>query len=263
MAALRCPWSHGRRAGAVRISTMDEFVASSLSFPTVVFTVLLGIALVYWVLVILGALGLDALDFDDGGHGGEVGHGDAGHGDGGHGDGHDGHSHGLLGSILGALRLDAVPMTIVLSLIFFFGWLLSELSIHYLFGGNAYVLGGERNKLLETLLLVAVFVLAVLLTSVAIRPLAPVFRTHSAARRSNLVGKIVTIDTSRVDAGFGAARAEDGGAGLIVQVRCDPPNDLVRGARALVVSYDEAREVYEVTALGDLVPPEGDPAKRS
>ncbi len=260
MAALRSPEPAGSARCRSDSTAMDEFFAASLSFPTVVFTVLLGIALVYWVLVIIGALGLDSLDFGDGGHGGDIGHGDVGHGDAGHGDGgdggHDGHSHGFLGTLLGALRLDAVPTTIVVSLIFFFGFLLSELSTYYL-------LGGTRNWLLETLVLVAVFVVAVLLTAVAIRPLAPVFHTHSAARRSGLVGKVVTIDTSRVDAGFGAARAEDGGAGLIVQVRCDPPNELARGARALVVSYDEAREVYEVTALGDLVSPDGGPAPRS
>jgi hypothetical protein len=87
-----------------------------------------------------------------------------------------------------------------------------------------------------------------------VRPLAPLFRTHPAARRSALVGTVVMIDTSRVDQEFGTARAEDGGAGLIVQVRCEPGNRLRRGDRALVVSYDDAREVYEVTPLQDILP---------
>ncbi len=215
---------------------MHEALAESLSFPTVVFTVLLGIAAGYWMLVVIGALGLDMLDADSG--------------DGGHGDGD--HSHptgdgGLLGSLLGSLHLNTVPTTIVVSLIAFWGWVVSHFSGHF-------VALAHRSWATEIILLALAFVVAVLLTSIAVRPLAPFFRTHPAARRSALVGKVVTIDTSRVDGQFGLARAEDGGPGLIVQVRCDTENHLGRGHRALVVSYDELREVYEVAPLGDILP---------
>ena len=72
--------------------------------------------------------------------------------------------------------------------------------------------------------------------------------------------KIVRIDTSRVDHRFGMAKADDGGAGLIVQVRCsDEDNGLTRGANALVVSYDAQREVYEVTPFDDILPVEASP----
>ena len=235
---------------------MNEFLAASLSFPTVVFTVLLGIAAVYWIMVIAGALGMDALDVDGGGHDlahGDLGHGDVGHGDAGHGDGGGDGSHGdgpgILATLLITLKLDAVPMTIVLSLIFFWGWLLSQLSSYY-------VLGGARNWVWETLLLLAVFVVAVMLTSISIRPIAKLFRSNPAARRAALVGKVVMVDTSRVDRDFGAARAEDGGAGLIVHVRYDGLHRFSRGERALVVSYDDAREVYEIAPLGDILPTE-------
>jgi hypothetical protein len=231
---------------------MHEVLVESLSFPTVVFTVLLGVVVVYWLLVILGALGMDMFDADHG-HG-EPGHvhvGDGDLGDGGqvsHGDGsHTGHDAGIFGTLLGTLKLDAVPTTVVVSLIVFWGWLVTHFASHFVAGSHA-------SGITEFLLLVVAFVIAVLLTSFAIRPLAPLFRTHPAARRSALVGKVVTIDTSRVDDAFGMARAEDGGAGLIVQVRCAAGNSLGRGHRALVVSFDEAREVYEVTPLGDILP---------
>lgn len=238
---------------------MHEVLAESLSFPTVVFTVLLGIAAVYWLLVIIGALGMDMLDADHG-HGeaghvhveaGDVGHGDAS-GDAAHsvGDGHVVHSTddaGVFGTLLITLKLNAVPTTIVVSLISFWGWLVTHLASHH-------IAISHSSWFTELLLLVCAFIVAVLLTSLAIRPIAPLFRTNPAARRSALVGKVVTIDTSRVDAEFGSARAEDGGAGLIVQVRCESANRLARGHRALVVSYDEAREVYEVTELGDILP---------
>ncbi|MBC8074011.1 MAG: glycine zipper family protein [Deltaproteobacteria bacterium] len=230
---------------------MDEFLAASLSFPTVVFTVLLGIAAVYWVLVIIGALGLDVLDADGGG--GHAGHADVGHGDVGHVHGdaahpgyHDVDSSPLV-SLFVTLKLDSLPLTVSLSLVFFWGWLISHLSSHYL-------LAADRHWGLELALLLVALLLALLLASLVARPISPLFRSESGARRSALVGKIVTIDTSRVDASFGNATAEDGGAGLIVQVRCESTNRLTRGDRALVVSYDEARETFEVTPIDDLLP---------
>jgi hypothetical protein len=234
---------------------MDEFLAASLSFPTVVFTVLLGIAAVYWVMVIVGALGLDVLDADGGGGHGhvDVGHGDVGHVHVEHGDvGHAGHQEvdsSPLVSLFVTLKLDALPLTVSLSLVFFWGWLISHLSSHYL-------LTAERHWGLELALLLAALLLALLLASLVARPIAPLFRSETGARRSALVGKIVKIDTSRVDASFGNATAEDGGAGLIVQVRCESPNTLTRGDRALVVAYDEARETFEITPIDDLLPSE-------
>jgi hypothetical protein len=239
---------------------MDEFLAASLSFPTVVFTVLLLVAVGYWLLVILGTIGLDVLDFDHGG--GEAagadagGHVDLDHGADGHGaDGHDAHHDhghsgeglGLLTTLLWALKLDTVPMTIVLSLVFFWAWLASHLAMHY-------VVGYEAHWSIEVGLFVAAIAVALPLTSLSVRPIVPLFRSHPGQRRAALLGKVVTVDTSVVDAGFGTAKAEDGGAGLIVQIRCDVPNSLKRGDRALVLSFDEAREVYEVTPIDDLIP---------
>jgi hypothetical protein len=258
---------------------MDEFLAASLSFPTVVFTVLLLISLVYWLLVIIGALGLDMLDADHGGdaghvdlHHGDVGHGDVGHGDVGHADAHahadahghadaDGHAHGHNGEGLGALptllwvlKLNAVPMTIVLSLVFFWSWLACHLGTHFVIGYGAH--WG-----IELAWLTGAVVLALPLTSLSVRPIAPLFRSRPAARKAALVGQIVMVDTSRVDGRFGNARAEDGGAGLIVEIRCEAANSLTRGDRALVVSYDDARDVYEVTPIDDIIPSDK-PARR-
>jgi hypothetical protein len=88
-----------------------------------------------------------------------------------------------------------------------------------------------------------------------VRPLAAVLKVEKVVSRRDLVGKVVRIDTSRVDQRFGMAKASDGGAGLLVQVRCDADgNGLGRGSNALVVSYDDKREVYEVVPFEDLPP---------
>ena len=43
---------------------MNEFLAASLSYPTIVFTTLLSFAICYWLLSLVGAVGMDSLDFD-------------------------------------------------------------------------------------------------------------------------------------------------------------------------------------------------------
>jgi hypothetical protein len=232
---------------------MEDFLATTLSFPTVVFTVMLGVALVYWTMVIVGALGMDALDIDGHGHG----HVDIdGHVDvDGHGHGHvdsDGQHHelGAIASFMSVLKLTSVPMTIVLSLVFFWGWLLSLLGTWYVLGG----LGLGSGWLGGGVVLAIAFVLAWPLTSIVVRPLAPLFKFQEADRRETLVGKIVTIDSTHVDMRFGFAKHEDGGAGLIVQVRSEADNGLARGDTAVVVSYDDEHETYEVARVEDFLP---------
>lgn len=237
---------------------MEEFLSVSLSYPTVIFTGLLAAVFLYWLLVIVGAMGIDVLDVDAGGHegvaeaaveGAAEGAADAaaeGAADGGNGS--HGENLGVLGSVFYALRLRSVPATLVLSLVVLFGWILSWLGtrmlVHQLGLGPAWLIG--------TALLATSIIAAFLLTSLTVRPLASVIKVERRVSRRDLVGKVVRIDTSRVDGRFGVAKAENGGAGLIVQVRCDTAdNGLTRGSNALVVSYDQAREVYEVVPIDD------------
>ena len=41
---------------------MSEFLSQAFAFPTVIFSVLLGFVMLYWLFVIIGALDLDVLD---------------------------------------------------------------------------------------------------------------------------------------------------------------------------------------------------------
>jgi hypothetical protein len=43
---------------------MTPFLESILAFPTVFFTILMGVIMTYWLFVIVGAVGIDALDGD-------------------------------------------------------------------------------------------------------------------------------------------------------------------------------------------------------
>ena len=203
---------------------MNELLEASLRFPTVVFTIGLGIALVYWLFVLLGALDIDVLG------GADVDAGDAA-----------GDADGLLAK----LGLGAVPVTITVSLILLVGWVGSLLVMHYV----------SNTSWVGAIVLPGMLIVGMLVTNVLVRPLAPVFRLREGKSNRDYVGHTCTISTGHVDNGFGQATVEDGGTVLIIPVRCDRTGKLSRGDKALIIDFDETRQAYLVEPTTDMLPP--------
>ena len=84
----------------------------------------------------------------------------------------------------------------------------------------------------------------------AVKPLKPLFYIHKARAKAEWVGSVCIIRTGTVAASFGQAEIDDGGAGLLLDVRCLEPNGLRRGSPALIYDYDATREVYLVKEGG-------------
>jgi hypothetical protein len=210
---------------------VNELLEASLRFPTVIFTIGLGISMVYWLFVLLGALDIDL--FGDGHDGG-------GHGDG---DGHDAD-----GGIMKTLGLATVPLTISVSVIFLVCWVGSLLAMHHL-AGPLGVLAGW----LPAVVLLAVIVIGIPLAGQLVRPLGPVFELKEGKSNRDYVGHFCTITTGKVDDGFGQATVEDGGTVLVIPVRCDKSGALGRGHKALIIDFDTAREAYVVEPTTDLM----------
>ena len=225
---------------------------ASLQFPTVVFTIGLGIALFYWVFVLIGALDIDVLG---GGHdlsGAAKGIGEivgAGKGGGealkvGHGDGDvDGD-----GGFLDAIGLGTVPLTISLSIVLLTGWCGSLLLMTY----GAGALSG-LGRWLPLFVLPGVLIAAVVVTSFAVRPLRKVFNVSEGKSNRDYIGHTCTITTGTVDPSFGQATLEDGGTVLQVAVRCEA-GKLARGDKALVIDFDERRQAYVVEPHTTVLP---------
>jgi len=250
---------------------MDAFLRTLLSFPAVPFTALLGIAFLYWVFVLLGVV---AFDGDGALEGGAKAAGDAmtgalkGAGDavvggvkaagdavtggakaageavrGGDGHAEDG-GHGLF-ALLG---FGKVPSTILGSFLVFFSWVFS------MFGSSW--LGAEAGLAAKSGVLLASMVLAMMATSLAIKPIVKAFTSEPPQRRHHFIGKICEITSGRVDAGFGTATVSDGGAGLNLHVTCEKANQLKKGDRALIVDFDEKTETWNIEPLDWLEPQE-------
>lgn len=276
---------------------MERLSALILGFPTVIYTVLLVVALVYWIFVVLGALDLDFLggghaDADGALEGAAKGLADGaleGATKGVTESALEGAAKGLAeGALEGAtkgvaegaikgvvegsakaagetlanhaphapgvgmftLRFGKAPVTVIFTLFVAFGWLVSALSMRSLAPRwEAWSLPGWA---LGVPVLAASMLVSFVLTKLAVRPLEPFFATHQATSRRDLVGRVCVISTGHVDRRFGQATLEDGGAGLILQVRCDAKGALRRGDRALIIAWDEDSAGFLVEPMDPL-----------
>ncbi len=265
---------------------MTGLLDACLRVPTVIFTIALGIVLLYWLFVLVGALDIDLFGGDA--SGAAKGLGDALSGAKGAGDvlaGAKGAGEALLGAkgageaLLGAkgagevlagakgagevvklpggegvhgfwdaLGLATVPITISGSVVVIVGWALSILGMYY--GGK---LLGPDSLLLAGIVLVGTVVVGIPLAGTLVRPLNPLFRLRAGKSNRDYVGSLCTITTGHVDRDFGQATVSDRGTVLVIPVRCDKPAALERGDQALIIDFDSARHAYLVepaTQLG-------------
>ena len=239
---------------------MSEVLVLALSFPSVVFTVLLGVMLVYWAFVMVGVIHIGegsegALDGHLDGATKGVLEGAVDH-VGGHADGHeldlagdDSSHHNALAALVSALHLRAVPATVVLSLIVTFAWLVSVTTMQLITRNAAGLLGLP----LTLGVLVVSLLLALPMTSLAARPLASVFTPKRAPMKSDFIGQTCVVRTGSVTPKFGEATLHDGGAGLVLSVRVSGDQQLSRGEKALIIDYDPEREIYLVEPMRDLL----------
>lgn len=209
-----------------------------VSFPTAVPTVLLAILLIYWLLSIIGVVDMgDNLEIDAGHHDFEIGHHeiDAGHA--------ATSEISTLAGYLVALDLGGVPFSIVLTLLVFFTWLATALA-------HQYFLAFVPTQVLQILLgigtLVVAGALSIPICAKLIKPMRPLFVKHQARSNRSVVGLTCKILTQTVDEKFGRAEVSDNGASLNIRVWAKTPNTLTKNSSAVVLSYDENTQQYEV-----------------
>lgn len=208
---------------------MGGFLQAVTSYPTAVFTTLLGVALVYWLLALVGMVDMD--------------HGLHAH------DGsdlvHDVHDLGTLASYVVAFGLHGVPFSIALSVLALVAWTLSAVGSMWLL---PLLPGAGPHYAAGTILGVGSLSLAVPLTSRLVRPLRRLFVTHTAIHNASLVGQTCRVLTRSVDERNGRAEVPQRGANLNIRVWARTPNTLARGATARIVAYEEQAARYLIEA---------------
>lgn len=211
---------------------MSEFLAALLSFPTVIFTGFLGLALLYWLTVIVGALDVDLF-----GHHGADADGDLATG------GHAGHG------LSDFLSIGTVPITITLSFFTLVAWSLGMLAEFHL---RPWLGAALPGPLYPAIMLVALLVIAGAAASWIVRPLRRIFTSRSEHGEEGLIGKMVHITSLKADHQFGTALCDNAGPGIIMQVVLREGVELKRDDMAVVVEYDSAKGVYLVAPFAHM-----------
>lgn len=215
---------------------MSSLFAALTSFPAVVYTVLLGVVLVYWLLAIIGLVDFEAgADVDIGADAGDIG--DAG----------DGGPEGLSGlaAWLVAFGLNGVPFSIVVSLLALVGWFLTGMASLTLLP----LVPDALRWAAGAGVLLAAAALSIVIAAQLVRPMRGLFVTHRAISNAALVGQVCKVLTGVVDERQGRAEVAQRGAGINIRVWAPAPNSLRRGDAALITEYDSARQRYRIDAL--------------
>lgn len=203
---------------------MDVFFAIIASYPVAIYTFLLIVVTIYWLITILGMIDIDVLDFTDIDGGSDL------------------DSLGGLAGLLTKLGFTGVPMTVVLSLVALFGWWVAYFSIWLL----PFSAVGIWHFILGTAILAISLIVAFLVTWVAIIPLRPLFIKNTARSKKSLLGQAVEIRSSWVDERFGQAEFKDAGVDLILNIRAKTPNQLKKGDRVVLLEYIKEDHAYLV-----------------
>jgi len=200
---------------------MQTFLDIALSFPTLIFSVLLAVAIGYWLLTLLGLLDAELLDLGGVGGEGEIG--------------------GLSGALL-KFGLDGLPIALIFSSIFLIAWVTSYFT-------DFLLLRQLDPGLLRTALAVAVvlvlLIVAVPLAGLALHPLRPLFANLAGPEAASLLGREAIVRSPKVGPSQGEADLDDGGAGLILKVR-SPDETFLRGERVVLVEYLPDQNAYRV-----------------
>lgn len=214
---------------------MGDFMGAVTGYPTAIYTVLLGVVVIYWVLAVLGMVDIEhsGIDFDVHVHT--------------HADG-DSSDIGHIASYVVAFGLNGVPFSVAVSLLVLVSWTVCCLGGEWLL---PLVPTMPLKLLAGTVLLVASGVIAIPVTAVVIRPLRGLFVSHTAVTNAALVGQMCRVVTGVVNEKDGRAEVARRGASLNIRVWAPAPNTLKRGSQALIIEYDEVAGRYLIAPHDD------------
>ena len=208
------------------------FITNISLYPTVVFTGLVMFVTLYWIVSLLGMADMDTIDIGDAS-----------------GEGADLTSSGFVSGLLLKFGLYGVPLIIILSLISLFGWLLSYLYTRFL---HQYLDSGILYYVFGTGALIFVLVVSMWLTGIVISPIRKNIAKIPKRNAASNIGKIAVVRTLSVTNKHGEAELSDGGAGLILKIRSDIDDNLLKqGDRVMLVEYLKDANTYRVAVVED------------
>jgi hypothetical protein len=208
---------------------VDTFLTIATSFPTAIYSVLMIVVVAHWLFAALGILEIDAVD---GLLPEDVG-----------GDGADGAEPSGIGGILVKFGLHGVPVMVIVTIIAIVGWTFTYfLDLHVL----SRLSLGAFGVLADIGALIGGVVLSIPIARIVLAPVRRALHRFEPVTQRPLLGRYAEVRSPEITQHHGTARVEDGGAGLILQVRCSTPGLFVRGDRVVLIEYIDEENAYRV-----------------
>lgn len=211
---------------------MDLIIQEALATYNLPLTVLLGIAVIYWLIVIAGLIGMDSIDLDididaDADLDGDV----------------SGSSDSMWMAVLRFLNFGQVPAGVVISILLLSAWTISMIA--------NFIFNPAGSLLIALGLFVGNFIISALVTKVISAPLRTFFKKLDADddARKPIVGRECVIKSLSVSESSGQAEIVTDAAPIIIQVRAAESDSLQKGDSALVVQEDPGSGIYRVRRI--------------
>lgn len=218
---------------------MNEFLRVATSFPTAIYSVMLLVVTAHWLLSALGILDIDTVDGlllpDDPGMS--------------HADGAEhGAEHGGIGGVLLKFGLHGVPVMIIFTIIAIVGWTFCYfIDLHLLSAMRLGVVG----VVADIATAVGGLLLSIPVARAVLAPVRRMLHRYEPVTQRPLLGRYAEVRSPEITQSHGTAWVDDGGAGLILQVRADVSGRFVRGDRVVLIEYLEEQNAYRVISGGE------------
>lgn len=201
---------------------MNLFFQNSLAFPSIIFSALLIIIFFYWLCAAFGLLDIDLFNIDS-----EL----------------DVDATGFAGWLT-KLGLAGIPVTIILTFFTLIGWFISYFT-------NYWIISTIETDFIHYLVgfvaLIIISFISLNLTAVCLKPIRKKLMSRNKPKSVHqLIGKLAIVRSANVAENKGEAVLEDGGAGLILQVRAPEQENIKRGDNVIIISYDASTHSYQV-----------------
>ncbi|MHC4645900.1 MAG: hypothetical protein ACYTBJ_10370 [Planctomycetota bacterium] len=222
---------------------MMELISIAFSPINVVVTVLLILMVLYWVMVILGALDVELLDIDladsdyDAGADADVELDADGELD------TDIGGQGAVRSILRFFYIGEVPIMILVSILVLTLWTLCMLGTHYLNPGRHFIVALPIYGVSLVLSLAVCRIFAM-----PLKRIHDLFNKDSNAPR-DVMGRICTVMTTSVSDQMGQVEVRTKGAPIVLNAVSDSEHVFHKGDEAVITGKDEDRGVYTVAPV--------------
>lgn len=205
---------------------MYRFLELALSFPVVIFSLLLSLAAIYWLLVCCGVFDTGPVELDI--------------------EAITAYEKALAESdegLFSQLGLAGIPASLVLTLVSLTGWLVSYfiqlLVIEPLSLGFFYYPLGFASGLFAACA-------ALITTALLVRLFRPMIKRIQGPPSMPICGRVAIVRSATVTRERGTAFLEDGGAGLLLQVRTCDTAHLKRNDRVVLLQYIADEHFYQV-----------------